>query len=390
MPKVTPVQNAAIDIIDFIHFKEIHTSLFLSHEETKNYLVIFSLVEEITNNLCSSVIERDILNHYLLCALEISLSSSEIDTLNVFGIIDDIPFEGLKTFISKRLEVSISVLSDLAEKNGVDRTAFMNSLEWLLSKEAILNTTPAMRFRLASKISNVIHPMDSILFYCYLNDLGILNSGKYNSKISNKKNHLGFVRVGLLMEFEILRLNIKYIAGPGDLDEIKIKAPPKDISPTVSRDMAEHYKHLIDLLFENTRTLFWFQALQVDPLKSANYLLMSVNQQFRHKRLFNGTLAKWPGSWGILLMILSKRKNVNQPIYCESNNKGSVSEYACRRLADFNITISERTLYLRYKNKSKNEYLKVGFYSKQCAGLNYFLAWDYEDFYYKSALQLGV
>ena len=69
MPKVTPVQNAAIDIIDFIHFKEIHTSLFLSHEETKNYLVIFSLVEEITNNLCSSVIERDILNHYLLCAL---------------------------------------------------------------------------------------------------------------------------------------------------------------------------------------------------------------------------------------------------------------------------------------------------------------------------------
>ncbi|HCM9556820.1 TPA: hypothetical protein N5O20_005138, partial [Enterobacter kobei] len=173
-------------------------------------------------------------------------------------------------------------------------------------------------------------------------------------------------------------------------DEIKIKAPPKDISPTVSRDMAEHYKHLIDLLFENTRTLFWFQALHVDPLKSANYLLMSVNQQFRHKRLFNGTLAKWPGSWGILLMILSKRKNVNQPIYCESNNKGSVSEYACRRLADFNITISERTLYLRYKNKSKNEYLKVGFYSKQCAGLNYFLAWDYEDFYYKSALQLGV
>lgn len=282
------------------------------------------------------------------------------------------------------------MLSDLAEKNGVDRTTFFNSLELLLSEEAILNTSPAIRFRLASKIINIIHPLDSILFYSYLNDLGILNSGKYSSKTYQNENHLGFVRVGLLMEFEILRLNVKYIAGPGDVDEIIIKAPPKGTSPAVCRDIANNYKYLIDQLFDNTGNLFWFQALHVDSLKSASYLLMSVNKLLRHKRLFNGTLAKWPGSWGILLMILTKRKNIKQPIYCESNNKGSVSEYACRRLAGFNITLSERTLYLRYKNKSKKEYLKVKFYSEQCAGLNYFLAWDYEDFYYKSALQLGV
>ncbi|MBL5931786.1 hypothetical protein [Lelliottia amnigena] len=388
MPKVKPVQNAAIDIMDFMHFKDIHTSLFLSYEETNTYLAIFSLVENITNKLCSSVIEREILNHYLLCALEISLSSAELDTLNSFGIPDNMSFGVLKTLINKRLDISISVLSDLAEKNGVDRTTFLNSLELLLSEEAILNTSPAIRFRLASKIINIIHPLDSILFYSYLNDLGILNSGKYNSKTYQNENHLGFVRVGLLMEFEILRLNVKYIAGPGDVDEIIIKAPPKGTSPAVCRDIANNYKYLIDQLFDNSGNLFWFQALHVDSLKSASYLLMSVNKLFRHKRLFNGTLAKWPGSWGILLMILTKRKNIKQPIYCESNNKGNVSEYVCRRLAGFNITLSERTLYLRYKNQSKKEYLKVKFYSGQCAGLNSFISWDYEDFYYKSVFQL--
>ena len=390
MPKVTPVQNAVIDIMDFIHFKNVYTSLFLSNEQTKACLVIFSLVEEVTNRICSSLIERDILNHYLLCGIEVALSNDEIDTFNIFGNVDNMSYEELEKLINKRTEISISTLSNLAEKNGINKAVFLNSLEYLLAKEEIANTSSAIRFRLASKTVSIIHPLDSILFFNYLNDLGILYAAKYNAKISREESKCAFIRVGLLMEFEILRSNVKYIAGPGGSDELIIKAPPKGTSSIVCRDMADNYKYLIDVLFSNTTDLFWFQALHMDHRKSANYLLINVNRLFRHKRLFKGTFAKWPGTLGVFLMSLIKKENANQPIYCESDNKGSVSEKACRELERFDITLSERTLYLRYRKILKNEYLKVRFYCEQCAKLNYYLPWDYEDLYYNDAVLLDI
>lgn len=86
----------------------------------------------------------------------------------------------------------------------------------------------------------------------------------------------------------------------------------------------------------------------------------------------------------------NKKENVNQPIYCESDNKGSVSEKACRELEIFDITLSERTLYLRYRKILKNEYLKVRFYCEQCVKLNCHLPWDYEDLYYNDAVLLDI
>lgn len=119
----------------------------------------------VTNRICSSLIERDILNHYLLCGIEVALSNDEIDTSKTFGNVDNMSYEELERLINKRTEISISTLSNLAEKNGVNKAVSLNSLEFLLAKEEIENTSSAERIRLASKTVSIIHPPDSILFF---------------------------------------------------------------------------------------------------------------------------------------------------------------------------------------------------------------------------------
>ncbi|MCE0813557.1 hypothetical protein [Buttiauxella sp. S04-F03] len=386
MPKVTSEQKALMDILDFIHFHNIFTSHFLSTDDKKYYDGIISDVQEAVTNIGARDSISDIVSHYLLCGLEIGLSGDDIKYFNFLEGNHDIPDEMLDAVLERKKEITFALLSCLVSEYGVDKKDFIRHLTELIEKYNRLNIPATVSLRLSINANSIIHPLDHLYFYRYLNKIGITSCAKYRKNTNNNDSRNAFLRVGLIMEFEMLRYFANYFINPGRMDEITIKLPARDVPDVLRRQIIDDYKYLIESVVRDEGVIYKFQILNSSDEETAMLLLRSISDFFRHKRIFHGTMAKWPGSWGAFLIESLRKENPRRPIYCESDNSTSLSEIASKMMSSLDFKVSARTLYLRYNSLKIKELRVIEVYRNLLTQLPYTPSWDGENYVYKRSI----
>ncbi|THF92587.1 hypothetical protein E5E93_03050 [Escherichia coli] len=112
------------------------------------------------------------------------------------------------------------------------------------------------------------------------------------------------------MEFEIFRNFASFCINPGSINEIKLMIPPKDIPDDLRNQIIDDYKYLIENVSRREGIIYKFKESNLNNESSVLLLLKNVSRLFRYKRIFHGTMAKWPGTWGsFLIRITIKRKS---------------------------------------------------------------------------------
>ncbi|HDI3034643.1 TPA: hypothetical protein PL572_003357 [Cronobacter turicensis] len=99
------------------------------------------------------------------------------------------------------------------------------------------------------------------------------------------------------MEFEIFRVFARFCIDLGGMDEITLKTPPKDIPDELRKKIIDEYKYLIDNVFSKEGILYKFTDSNLNEGETALLLLDNVSRLFKHRRFFQGAIARWPGAW---------------------------------------------------------------------------------------------
>lgn len=385
MAKISNEQKAVMDILDVIHFHCLYTSKCLSSEDIMLFQNIALDVQEAVNKISTEEALLDILTHYLICGLEISLSGDDLKFMNYLKGNHEIPDEVLDSILKKKKEIAFDLLSCMVSEHGVIKEDFIKQLINLTRKYEGMNIPATIAYRFAINFNTLVHPIDHVRFYGYLNDLGIMKCAKYRCR-KKEDNQDSFNRVALLMEFEIFRVFARFCIDPGGMDELTLKAPPKDIPDELRKKILDEYKYLIDNVFSKEGVIYKFTNTILKEEETALLLLSNVSRLFKHRRFFEGTIARWPGAWGIFLIELLRQENPKRAIYCESDNTNSISEEAKDIMDKLNYKVSARMLYLRYSQFIKNESKFIIKYHNTLAQLPYTPEWDGDSYVYHKFL----
>lgn len=385
MAKVSNEQIAVMDILDLIHIHNVYTLSFLSLEDKELLQHIALDVQSAVNEIITEESLQDVLTHYLICGLEISVSGDDVKFMSKLKGKYEIPDEVLDSILKRKKEISFALLSCLVSEHGIKKADFINQLVNLTKKYEGIHIPATIAYRLANNFNSLVHPLDHLHFYGYLNDLGIMTCAKYRCDKKND-NKDSFNRVALLMEFEIFRVFARFSIDPGGMDEITLKAPPKDIPDELRKKIIDEYKYLIDNVFSKEGILYKFTDSNLNEEKTALHLLGNVSRLFKHRRFFQGTIARWPGAWGVFLIELLRQENPTRAIYCESDNTNSLSEEAKDIMDKLNYKVSARMLYLRYSQFIKNESKFIIRYYSILAQLPYTPEWDGDSYAYHKFL----
>ena len=375
MPKVSNEQKAVMDILDLIHFHNVYTSRLISSEDQKLFQDIALDVKDAVNKISTEEALLDILTHYLICGLEISLSGDDVKFMSKLKGKYEIPDEVLDSVLKKKKEISFALLSCMVSEHGIKKADFIDQLVNLTKKYEGIYIPATIAYRLTLNFNGFFHPFDHLHFYGYLNDLGITACAKYCCDNNNNKKN-SFIRVALLMEFEIFRNFASFCINPGGINEIKLMIPPKDIPDDLRNQIIDDYKYLIENVSRREGILYKFKESYLNNESSVLLLLKNVSRLFRYKRIFHGTMAKWPGTWGSFLIELLLKENPERAIYREDDNSGSASEEASEIMSILGFRISARTLYLRYKYFREKELKNIKAYSYALSRLPYIPEWE--------------
>lgn len=81
-------------------------------------------------------------------------------------------------------------------------------------------------------------------------------------------------------------------------------------------------------------------------------------------RIWNGTLASWPGALGaaMLQIKLRSKRRPGKPLYNDLNNTGSITDDVAKLLKKHGFTINGRTLYQRHHEFSEKIFRQIRTY----------------------------
>ncbi|MEI9856896.1 hypothetical protein [Enterobacter mori] len=378
MPKVSNEQNAVMDVMDFIHFHTVYTAQFLTSEEEIYYQDLISDVQDAALRISSKSSNIDAARHYLLCGLEVALGMEDTNNYNPSNIHDAIT--------NKEMHICLALLISMASEHGINKSEFSDNMFRLIDKYNSLNLPITVRYRLAVNVNCIINPLDHLFFFSFVNNANICHCAKYRKCENNEVYASAVNRVGLVMEFEIFRKFAKYSVSPGGEDEITFKIPDRNIPEALREQIVNDYKEFIENIISKDGILFKFPCHYLNDEKKVLILLINIKRFFRHKRMFKGTLAKWSGTWGALLIELLRLEHADRAIYCEVDNSKTISAEAASLMDSLRFKVSARTLYLRYKSVRNNELKNIIFYKQELLKQKIYLKWSEQNFAYTKSL----
>lgn len=406
MPATTPVQKAAFDAIDSLHFSQVVMSfIYRESYSAEWYPRILRKINELLKKAKITGRQAEITRHYLLGALEIYLS---VDS-NYFTYMDEHhkKSDGSEKSFSRGMHVqfaeharnfSIAMLCNIACVNGVGREFLVGALEELMNDKTLaLSTMPYLiRYRLTECCYALEYPDAPLGFYRELVSRKIISCNKYSSntdkivKESGSELSLLFIRAGLLFEFKMLQRSLAVMIslqenGTIIFPEIDSKKPRTD-----RKIIADYYKRLIDiwLLEAQPNSSASFKCKGCISVTDVEQFLKYMSKFYFHKRMFSGTQGSWLGTLGAFDIELSRWEEPGTAIYYESNNKHTISDKISSKFKVYGFSISARNLYLRHKVIKKDSYSKVRYYCGLLMNQPCMIPWYLNDnSYYDMALK---
>ncbi|MDE9690220.1 hypothetical protein [Citrobacter portucalensis] len=398
MPAATPIQKAAFDAIDNLHFNQVLMHLICSGKSgtDKYHLKIIKKINKILSDSGMSGKEAEIAKHYLLSYLEIYLS---VDMQVFLDASEHIEIEkyGVNRFSDNRMNYekyidvtqykSLDMLLDIANYNGVDRGFMLRTARVLIfDRELSLSTIPYfVKYRLAECCYALEYPDAPLGFYRELVNLGVISCEKYscNKELCKKDLYkkescnvdfivkavgsdvsLQFIRAGLIFELKMLQGSQSIMISRNKYDAIFLPPLDPETSRTKRKDIAAHYKKMVDfwLLKENKSSTGVFQCKGPVSKETVENLLKQMTVFYFHKRMFDGTQGSWLGTLGAFYIEKCIEKKTGEAIYYAESKKTTISEKIKSKLISFGFKVSARNLYLRHKNIKRDDYSKIRYY----------------------------
>ena len=405
MPATTPVQKAAFDAIDSLHFSQVVMSFIYGEPPAEWYPRILGRINGLLQKTGITGKQAEITRHYLLAALEIYLS---VDS-NYFSNMAEhhkktdaggTPYNMVmhEQFAEHARNFSIAMLSKLARENCVDSDFLLGATEELMNDKALaLSTMPYLiRYRLTECCYVLEYPDAPLGFYRELARSGVIPCAKYSptadkiEKESHSELSLLFVRAGLLFEFKMLQRSLSVMISLQENGSIVFPALDSRTPRTDRKLIADYYKRIVDiwLLEAQPNSSISFKCNDRVSDTDAELLLKHISRFYFHKRMFGGTQGSWLGTLGAFDIELSRWEEPGIAIYYESNNKHTISDKISSKFKVYGFSISARNLYLRHKVIRKDSYSKFRHYCGLLMNQPCMIPWYLNDnSYYDMALK---
>lgn len=366
MPALTPIQKAAFDAIDTLHFNQILMSFVYEEPIEEWYHYILNRINGELQKKGIAGKQAEIAKHYILANLEIHLSVDNKYLLYMAETfkknnIGDVSYskETTKKTVEHEINFSFAYLSFIADKNGIDSEFVNQVVDDLINDEVVLSTMPFfIKYRLTECCYAFEYPDAPIGFYHELVSHDIIPCDKYspnidkNVKESGSELSLLFIRAGLLFEFRMLQRTIRAMMS------IDISKLDKRVTTYVAFQCNEHVSEM-----------------------GAEKLLKNMSKFYFHKRMFSGTQGSWLGTLGAFDIEASRWDEPNKAIYYEADNSLTISEKVKSKLLDYGFSVSARSLYLRHKAIRKDNYSKIKDYYYLLLNQEYGVPWNNNSYY---------
>ncbi|MFV0265376.1 MAG: hypothetical protein ACK5M5_06575 [Limnobaculum xujianqingii] len=405
MPATTPLQKAAFDAIDNLHFSQVVMSVIYADPAAEWYPRILGRINGLLQKTGITGKQAEITQHYLLAALEIYLS---VDS-NYFSNMAEqhkesdtggTPYNRVmhEQFAEYARNFSIVVLSKLASENGVDSEFLVGATEELMNDKALaLSTMPYLiRYRLTECCFALEYPDAPLGFYRELVNRKIISCKKYSFnfdkivKESGAELSLLFIRAGLLFEFKMLQRSIAVMISLQQNSAITLPTLDSRMPHTERKNIADYYKRLVDiwLLEAQPNSSASFKCKDRLSATNAERLLKHMSRFYFHKRMFGGTQGSWLGTLGAFDIEVSRWEEPRLAIYYEMNDENTISKNTSSKFGAYGFSISARNLYLRHKVIRKDSYSKVRYYCGLLMNQPCMIPWYLNDnSYYDMALK---
>lgn len=275
-------------------------------------------------------------------------------------------------YIKVTRDISLAMLLNVARLNGVDEEFVFQATDLLIDdRELSLLTMPYfVRYRLTECCYALEYPDAPLGFYQELISLGVISGGKYKysegqyTKEPGSDVSLQFIRAGLIFEFKMQQRMQSIMLSRKKYDSIIFPSPNPESSRTERKNIAAHYKKMIDFWFlqEDKNSIGVFQCKGHVLKINVENLFKQMNAFYLHKRMFGGTQGSWLGTLGAFYIEKCKEEELGKTIYSAESKKTTISEEIESKFTAFGFTMSARSLYLRYKSMKKDDYSKVRCY----------------------------
>lgn len=405
MPAITPIQKAAFDAIDNLHFSQIVMNEVCKDPIAEWYSRIILKINKILREANMSEKKTAIAKHYLLGALEIILS---VDGKLSLAMTDYAEQSGVSTFFDEGTDYGestqtasnfgLTLLYTAAENNGVEGEFIDQTIKDLMNDEDLaLSATPYLiRYRLTECCYALEYADAPLEFYRELVGYGVISCGKYSRNIDKHAKESGpgellqLIRTGLLFEFKMLQRVVAVMLSLKNNNTITLPTPDLKMSAVEQKNISDYYKRLVDNWFMGAerKVFVSFQCKNGVSRGNVIALLENINKYYLHKRMFSGTQGSWLGTLGAFDIACEHDEDPVIAIYNEESNSHTISEKIRLKYLGLGFSVSARSLYLRYKSVKKERYSQVRYYCFLLLNQGFIIPWHLDNnYYYDMALR---
>lgn len=405
MPATTPMQKAAFDAIDTLHFGQVVMSPICGEPIVMWYHHILSRINGVVQKAGITGKQAEITRHYLLGTLEIYLSVdsryfSNMDEQHKESDAGSTPYNRVmhERFAEHARNFSIAMLCNIARENGVDREFLVGATEELMNDKALalLSMPYLIRYRLTDCCYALEYPDAPLGFYRELVSRKIIPCKRFSHNAPSSVNEPGselsllFIRAGLLFEFKMLQRSLAVMISLQQNSTIALPALDSRMPRPERKNIADYYKRIVDLwmLEGNPNSFAMFKCKDHVSATNAEKLLKNMSRFYFHKRMFGGTQASWLGTLGAFDIEVNRWEKPGVAIYYEMKNEHTISDKISSKFKSSDFSISARSLYLRHKVIKKDRYSKIRYYRDLLMNQPYMIPWHLNDnSYYNMALK---
>lgn len=369
MGRINNCQSAALDVLDRLLFNQI---LVFCVYNVRERIWLARIVEGVTRAVGATGatgLHAQCLTHSVLCLLEIHLSDN-LDRIRLPGFVMPERPEGWSN-------------EQFLEIQRFHRTAFM-ALAGAIAEEmhdvpmdqaceiasnlaaAFRHAPASVRFRLTERCLAYAFPEAPLDGLSWLIKAGVIRSRK---QIADKLPALAaqpvFARIGLLCEFDMIRNYMGRATGASNIATIALNNSVAK-RPEATNEVLLKVQYGIEALTRLESLTNVMHAFIIGKLDEPAYLrdfYKRVSRFCPHMRLTNGTLGKWVGALGAVMVEMERSLHRKQkPLYIDYNNTETITSDVERRLETRGFTVGGRTLYERHSEFSETLFRQVRVY----------------------------
>ncbi len=213
MPKLTEIQNIALEIVDYLYFYDIASMETFSEEKKQIYIDLLRAIDHVLSERNLSNERYEVYKHYLLCGVEIVTTQYTSPDIRIGKVEEGLSEEERENAYKKinqdRLKFAFTALLRVVQNSGYDSDFFGRDVTQVIILSRIDEASDAVSFRMVAQVlwSEFDGCIAAHVYRKFLN-LKILSTAKSTSNNYHDeiKNEYLFLRALLFVEFEPYRV----------------------------------------------------------------------------------------------------------------------------------------------------------------------------------------